>query len=999
MADKSIWRRLVLSVPAASLVVVVVCSSPGTVRGEGYTPEEARGRMVVPDGFHVEVFASEPMIRQPLTVSFDSRGRAWVIEYLQYPTPAGLKPVTVDQYLRTEYDRIPDPPPRGPRGADRIKILEDTDGDGKADKRTVFVEGLNLASSLAVGYGGVFVGQAPYLLFYPDKNKDDKPDGDPEILLTGFGLQDAHATVNSMQFGPDGWLYGVQGSTVTARIRGVEFQQGIWRYHPPSKRFELFAEGGGNTWGLDFDRSGNAFGSSNGGFITFHMVQGGNYWKGFAKHGPLHNPNSFGYFDAVTYLGPKVGGHVTPGGIIYKADAYPEPFRNTFIGGNLLSNAVYWHTLAPQGSTFTARHSGTLIDARDRWFRPIDLQVGPDGCVYVVDWYDKRASHLDPRDNWDKTNGRIYRVVYHERKKLDPFDLATLPTDKLVDLRSSANDWYAALARQILAERRDPSAVPRLKTLLADDREETLALRDLWALNLCGGLDDSTALGLLDHPVAAVRGWTVRLLGDDRRMNPSLRASLVNLAASDPDPVVRSQLASSCQRWSAKDALPILERLLKRSEDRDDPRIPLLLWWAVERQSRDDRDAVIGLVTTAEAQSAPIVRDVILQRLARALASRGTPDDFAACARLLSTAPGTVQTSAIVGGMEKGLEGRRLKGVPPALASALETLWDRPGAASSVSLIRFAARLGSKRAFNEALERLSDPAAPVPDRLALIELAGQLARPEALPLLLGMIEQPAAAPLLPGVVNALGSYQETEVAARLLAAYPKMSAGLRDRVLSLLCTRAAWAGLMLDAMAAKTLNPRDLRPAQVLQIVALNDSSLSSRVEKVWGRVPGPGSPEKTRRIAEVRGFLPEGDKGDPARGKPVFKEHCAVCHKLFGEGESIGPELTGAERGSLDFLLTSLVDPGAMIRKEYQSQSVSLRDGRVLTGLIVEETGKTLTLIDGNRQKTVVPRDEVEEVKPSPISLMPDGMLDKLPEDKVRDLFRYLQSSGPAAR
>ena len=999
MANKSPrWRRVDQG-STAGLLLVAAFLGVSAVRGDGFSPENARARMIVPEGFHVEVFASEPMIRQPLTLSFDARGRAWVIEYLQYPTPAGLKPVTVDQYLRTEYDRVPEPPPRGPRGLDRIKILEDTDGDGKADKATVFVEGLNLASGLALGYGGVFVGQAPYLLFYPDKNKDDKPDGDPEVLLSGFGLQDAHATVNSLQFGPDGWLYGAQGSTVTAKVRGVEFQQGLWRYHPPTRRFELFAEGGGNTWGLDFDRAGNAFGSSNGGFIAFHMVQGGNYWKGFAKHGPLHNSNAFGYFDSLRYLGPKVGGHVTPGGVFYKADAYPAPFRNAFIGGNLLSNAVYWHTLSASGSTFTAKHSGTLIDARDPWFRPIDLQVGPDGCVYVVDWYDKRASHLDPRDNWDKTNGRIYRVVYHDAKRLGPFDLSMSPTDELIALRESPNDWYASQGRLILAERRDPSAVNKLRTLLAGDREETVALRDLWALNLCGGLDVSTALGLLDHPVAGVRRWVVRLLGDDRRMSPSLRASLINLAASDPDPLVRSQLAASCQRWDAPQALPILAKLLKRVEDRADVQIPLLLWWAVERQSRVDRAGVVDLIATADMQSTPIVREVVLERLARALAARASDDDFAGCARLLANAPDRGATAVIVAGMEKGLEGRALHEVPAALSSPLAELWGRAGASPGVPLIRFAARLGSPSALQKALERLADPNSATADRIALIELVGQLARPEALPVLLRLWNQADAIPLLPAVLNALGSYRDLEVASRLIARLPGLSVGLRDLVLSLLCTRASWAGLMLDALAAKTFNPRDLRPMQVLQLVALNDPSLIARVEKLWGHVPGAGAPEKVRRIAEIRGFLPEGDKGEPTRGKLVFKESCAVCHKLFGEGEAIGPELSGAERGNLDFLLTSLVDPGALIRNEYRSQSVFLRDGRVLTGLILEESGKTLTVIDSNRQKTVLNRDDVEGVKPSPISLMPEGILDKLPEDKVRDLFRYLQSSGPLVK
>ncbi len=988
------FRLIKLAALWIFLFVSAVGLDPEPVRAEGFTPDEAVARMVMPDGFHAEVFACEPMIRQPLSVNFDDRGRAWVIEYLQYPTPAGLKPVTVDQYLRTEYDRVPEAPPKGPRGLDRITILEDTDGDGRADASKIFVDGLNLASGLAIGHGGVFVAQAPYLLFYPDRDKDDRPDGEPEVLLKGFGLQDAHATVNSLIWGPDGWLYGVQGSTVTARIRGIEFQQGVWRYHPRTRAFELFAEGGGNTWGLDFDASGNAFGSSNGSYIAFHTVQGGNYVKGFAKHGPLHNPFAFGYFGALAYDGPKVGGHVTPGGIIYKADAYPAAFQGVFIGGNLLSNTVYWHDLSPLGSTFKARHGGTLIDARDNWFRPIDLQVGPDGCVYVVDWYDRRASHLDPRDNWDKTNGRIYRVVYHDRQKLEKFDLARLSSQRLLEFRTSPNDWYAATGRRILDERRDPALIAPLKTLLAGDRDETLALRDLWMLNACGGFDDPMALTLLEHPVAGVRRWTVRLLGDEQRSSPSLLASLVQLAATEPDPRVRSQLASSCQRWKTAEALPILTQLMRSLDDRSDPQIPLLLWWAFERHLRDDSEAVVALFCRPESQTSPIVRETILPRLARWLTSRGTPADFAACAKLLAKAPGEGESTAIVNGMDEGLAGHPLASVPPEIAPQLAVLWDLPAHPPTLSLIRFAARLGSPEALVVANDRLNNPQTPAADRLALVDLLGQRARPDSLPILLDHARE--GDPLAPAALRALGGYNDARVGSELIGRYPTFNPALRSAVLTVLASRPVWATTLLDAFDKKVIDPRNLTAAQALQIARLGDTSLATRLEAVWGRLPGPGSPEKIRRIAEVRGFFVEGDKGNAARGQPVFKEHCAVCHKLFNEGESIGPDLTGSERKNLDFLLQSLVDPSSQIRKEYQGQTIALRDGRVLGGLLADETGTTLTLIDSERRRTVLPRDQIESIRPSTTSVMPDGLLDRLPEGEVRDLIRYLQSDPP---
>src|SRR5262249_38699204 len=319
-------------------------------------------------------------------------------------------------------------------------------------------------------------------------------DGDPEVLLSGFGMEDSHAFANSLTWGPDGWLYGAHGSTVTAKIRGVEFQQGIWRYHPLTKEFEVFAEGGGNTWGLDFDRHGNVIAGTNWSLACLHQVQGGYYIKGFAKHGPLHNPHTYGYFDHIPCPNFK-GGHVTCGGIIYEGGAFPERFNGRYIAGNLLANGVYWYDLDPRGSSFTSKHAGELLVANDTWFRPVDLQTGPDGAVYVADWYDKRANHVDPVDNWDKSNGRIYKIEPKQPLVLPkfPLPLSKLTNDELVILLFHPNDWYPREARRILAERRDASVMPSLRKIIETGKGQP-ALEAFWALYVSGGLDDAFAL-------------------------------------------------------------------------------------------------------------------------------------------------------------------------------------------------------------------------------------------------------------------------------------------------------------------------------------------------------------------------------------------------------------------------------------------------------------------------------------------------------------------------
>jgi putative membrane-bound dehydrogenase-like protein len=980
------------SLRVLGVLIASVLLPPSSGWSQGFSPEEAVKRMKVADGLQVKLIASEPLIRQPVTMSFDDRGRLWVIQYLQYPNPAGLKAVKVDQWLRTVYDRIPEPPPKGPKGADRITILEDPDENGRYRKAKDFVTGLNLASGMCIGHGGVFVVQPPYLLFYPDRNADDIPDGDPEVLLTGFGMEDAHAFANSLQWGPDGWLYGAQGSTVTAKIRGIQFGQGIWRYHPITKEFELFADGGGNTWGVDFDRHGNIIAGTNwGGYAMFHQVQGAYYIKNFSKHGALSNPHAYGYFHHVPYKGFK-GGHVTCGGIVYQGGALPEKYRNQYLAANLLSNALYWHILEPQGSSFTSRFGGELLIANDTWFRPVDCLTGPDGALYIADWYDKRATHLDPVDNWDRSNGRIYRLEPKGAKVAPKIALAKMTSKELVGLLGHANDWYSREARRILAERRDPAVRPILRQMILDNKGQ-LALEALWALYVSGGFDDLLAGKLLDHANEDVRTWTVRLLGDARKVTPAIHERLVQLAQSDASPRVRSQLACSARRLPGKDCLPIVRALLQRKEDVNDPQIPLLLWWAIESKAISDRALVLKLLDTPAAWRTPLTAKFIVERLGRRYMAEGNEAGFGACAQLLAQAPGSDEVNLLVRGMEQALEDRRLAKVPSALEKHLAALWDKQS--TNLTLIRFALRLGSEQAYERALQLVAQPKTPERDRINLLEVLGQAGKADCVPVLLKVLHEAKSDNLRRVTLSALQPFPDKKITEAVLALYPKSSPELRGRIQSMLCSRPASTLAFLQAVDAGKISPKEV-PLDLLRQVALSkDASLNKLIEKHWGKIAPATAGDKLTRIRYLATVLKNG-KGDAARGRLLFQQHCGTCHTLFGEGNQIGPDLTGADRKNRDFLLTHIVDPSAVIRPEYLAHVVTTTDGRTLTGLIVESSPTAVTLLDARNERTVVARAKIEEMSASPVSLMPEKILDTLSDEQLRDLFAYLQGDGP---
>ena len=590
-------------------------------------PDQTLRSFKATGGQTVELVAAEPVIRQPVDLHFDDRGRLWVVQYLQYPFPAGLTISAYDQYLRARYDRVPAPPPNHVRGADKITVLEDKDGDGSFESHQDVITGLNITTSVLTGHGGVWVMNPPYLLFYRDRTGDGLPDAEPEVRLSGFGLEDTHSLANSLTWGPDGWLYGVHGSTSTARVRGVSFLgQAVWRYHPDTDVFELFAQGGGNPWTLSFDSKGRAFSGDNGGNSRgFHWVAGGRYEKNWPKHGPFNRPHSYGSIPNMDHEGYAARFAMTS--VIYEDGKLPG-YEGQLISGMALTSRIQATRFVTDGSTFRTVDTDALVTTGDRSFRPVDMAVGPDGAIYVADWCDIRMDHTDPRDTWDKSCGRIWRLRAKDWRPAPRVNLAAQSSGQLVQLLGDKRKWYRDHARRLLGERRDRSTLPELRRLARESRGQ-LALEALWTAYQIAGMDPDWALQLIAHGDASVRLWAVRLLPRDAPTPPALREKLVALARTEPDPEVRSELANAAARLEPELGRAVLQELIRRQEDLSDKHVPLRIWWTLEEQITRDADAVLNWLEEAGLWQAPLFSAHLAGRIARRLAAdRGDTPSF-----------------------------------------------------------------------------------------------------------------------------------------------------------------------------------------------------------------------------------------------------------------------------------------------------------------------------------------------------------------------------------
>ncbi len=962
----------------------------------GLSPEDAAARMTVPNGFHVDLYAGEPDVHQPVAFAIDPRGRLWVAEAYTYPNRA----------------------PEG-EGKDSIIILEDTDGDGRADERKVFAEGLNLISGLEVGFGGVWVGAAPYLLFIPDRDGDDQPDGPAEILLDGFGYQDTHETLNGFIWGPDGWLYGCHGvfthSKVgvpgTAEDARTPMNAAIWRYHPVRREFDVFAWGTSNPWGVDFNDRGQAFATACVIPHLYHIIQGGRYQRQAGNHfdryayddiktiadhlhyeGNIRDHAWWGHEPTVPQgTSSAGGGHAHCGAMIYLGDNWPSPYRNQLFMNNVHGNRVNNDLLEPHGSGYIGHHGPDLLLANDRWFRGINLKYGPDGAVYLIDWYDRNACHRTNPEIWDRTNGRVYRVRYGELPARQ-VNLEELSETELLALQAHDNEWYVRTSRRILQQRGLSAAGREALRAQLSQPDVGQILRVLWTLHAAAGVDDATTLELLAAPDPYVRAWAIQLAFEDREVSPAIRSACEKLAVADPSPIVRLYLASAAQRLPPEARWELVAGLLSHSEDADDHNLPLLYWYATEPLVAADPDRALKL---ADSCRLDLVTRYILRRTA---ADNETLDRVAA--RLAASATPAEQTR-ILEEVLRAFEGRVDIPMPPSWTAAFENL-QRSGDDKVRDLAeQIAVILGDRRIFPKLRAQLADGEAKLEVRRRALEIlvrGRDTGAADALHLAL-------KSPELSGeVLRALAALGNAESGRVILASYEQLGAPERADAIATLVARPATARLLLEAVQQERIPRTDVHAYHVRQMLQTKDEALAALIRKVWGEIRET-SEDKRQKIGEWKNLLTAEHlkTADLGRGRRLFDTTCASCHTLFAEGGKVGPDITGSNRADLDYILENVLDPSAVLGKDYRMSVLTTVDGRVISGIIKSESDSALTLRTIN-DTIVVAKSEIDEQQLSALSLMPEKLLDQMTSDDVRDLVAYLASPvqvaprGPAA-
>ncbi|MEZ5399756.1 MAG: c-type cytochrome [Bryobacteraceae bacterium] len=972
----------------AALIALAACSNKAP--SSGLDTKAALQSLRFSEDFHAEVFASEPNIADPVEVVFDDRGRAFVAEMLD----------------------LPDDPPTGKSARGRIRMLEDTDGDGKVDKATVFAENVNQCSGLIPWKGGLIVPVSPEILYMKDTDGDGKADV-REVWFTGFFHGNPEAQISNPRFGVDNWIYfsntGNAGLVKSPKhpdqpavqVRGYDF-----RYQPVKGIFEPIS--GTAQYGATFDNWGNRFISQN----TVHLrhvvlpqpylarapllevstTMQDPYFEHDRRMYPLTPAPEWRvirtrlrqerYDELKTGRIEHAAGYITgaTGSTMYHGDAWPAEYQGSIFTGDVSANLVRRDLIAPEGVTFRARPAREGVEflaSTDPWFRPTNFANAPDGNLYVTDMQrdvietpvsipDELRKKLDFYRGDDL--GRIYRIAANNprTKRGLAVNLGAMNSAELVGLLSHENGWHRETAHRLLLERQDKSIAPKLVEVATTGASAPGRLRALWLLEGIGALDQATVGKALSDKQPEIREHAIRLA----EAYPALEKQVLSMTA-DPNARIQMQLAFSLGNSKSPAArAAVVEIAAKHIAD---PWIGS----AALSSAADSPGAFLAAVIRRTKPAA--VPKQLLGAVGSLAGTRQQPAEMQAFVQALN---GTQDPAAGLSGLARGLTlagARNLKapGMEAALSRYLnggvEPAWDVASHFEMRGLV--------DRSVREALSS-ETPAAK--RRLAIMALRGA-GFERARDTVAKILETNPTAELQTAAVLALSSYDGKEVAPAILGHWRAYAPDTRAKAIGALLARQDRIPVLLDAIEKGEIPANALEVGARNRLLEIQDAKLAERAKKIIG---APG--DRAAVVAVNKDAL--NLKGNVERGKQVFEDACAKCHLPRREGARVGPDLAGINMKTKEELLTAILDPSASIEPRFVNYLVTTKDGRMFDGVLASETAGAITLRGGSEQDVTIPRAQIAEIRASNISLMPEEIEKTVGKQGLADVIAYLQ-------
>ena len=1008
--------------------------------------EESIKHFVTPVGFQVELFAAEPDIGKPLAMNWDERGRLWLCETLDYPNE--LQPPG--------------------QGHDRIRICEDTDGDNRADKFTIFAEQLSIPTAITFYRGGAIVQNGTQTLYLKDTSGDDKADV-REVLINGWALGDTHGGVSNFHYGFDNWYYAMQGYNNSQPVydggnkRSQPFRMGFFRFKVEGGEkdgspvrvtdVEFLRSTNNNTWGFGFSEEGLIFGSTaNGNPSEFLPIPNRYYervrgWSSSVLNGIADSNKFEPIMENIRQVDQHGGFTAAAGHALYTARAWPQEYwnRTAFVcepTGHLIATFV----IRPDGAGFRSKNSWNILASDDEWSAPIMAEVGPDGQLWVIDWYNIIVQHNPTPAGYrtgkgaayeinlrDKKHGRIYRVVWKGDSNTPPAtakfpDLST-PSAQVAALKND-NQLWRMHAQRLLIEKRifTKEVITPLDELSKSSEADAIgmnapAIHALWTIAGNGSVDDAyvaTAAWFeqnlrtaLEHKSPAVR----------RNSFMALNRILPSLTGEFDDPNSRDEFMKSFDQLLAEPNLQVrlakfltladgpksrsiatsLAKSLTRPENMIDLWLRDGLTAAAANQDQFFLEAVLQQpVKLPAGEATNDLAGEVVQRVANHYARTAPQESLPALIAVLSKSGDHDLVPFLLAGLASGWPKDKPAQMGTEVETELLTLFEKSSAGSRSNLVMLASRWGSKKLASHAAEiaeafakTIQDEKADEAARIAAASQLVEFRKDEAsvATSLLDLITPRTSPALGQGLLEAIGNSESPEVGGILVSRLAAMTPSLRTTGLRILLARTEWTQALLDALDASTVQLSDLTLDQKQALTNHPSRRLAGRARRLLERGGGLPNPDRQKVLDELMPLTKS--PADAVAGKEVFKKQCAKCHMHSGEGTKIGPDLTGMAVHPKHELLIHLIDPSRSVEGNFRVYTVSLSDGRVLTGLLSSESKTAIELVDAEAKRHPLQREDIDDLVVSPKSLMPEGFEKQVPPADIANLLEFLTQRG----